>query len=163
VPLVEVVELLIPCILHCENHVGKKIITIVLRRQIDHYRGPKEEFLKDLQNTLQREVLGTQQSPSHWTLKHSNDPTGQVHLKTIQARNQVIRKLMEKFDVIVESVVTQSDGEFRAKLISAITSYKEGISLLTMHRNLSAEEKSYFRKRLMSFMTFGSNSLGKKA
>jgi hypothetical protein len=65
VPLVEVVELLIPCILHCENRVGEKIITILLRRQMDHYRGPKDEFLKDLQNTLQREVLGTQQSPSH--------------------------------------------------------------------------------------------------
>jgi hypothetical protein len=28
VPLVEVVELLIPCILHLENHVGEKVITI---------------------------------------------------------------------------------------------------------------------------------------
>jgi hypothetical protein len=148
---VEVVELLIPCILHCENRVGEKIITILLRRQMDQYRGPKDEFLKDLQNTLQREVLGTQQSPSHWTLKHSKDPTGQVRLEPIQARNQVIRKLMGKFDVIVESVVTQSDGEYRAKLISAITSYREGISLLTMHRNLSAEEKELFQEKIDVF------------
>jgi hypothetical protein len=84
-------------------------------------------------------------------LKHSKDPTGQVHLEPIQARNQVIRKLMGKFDVIVESVVTQSDGEFRAKLISAITSYREGISLLTMHRNLSAEEKELFQEKIDVF------------
>jgi hypothetical protein len=51
----------------------------------------------------------------------------------------------------VESVVTQSDGEFRAKLISAITSYKEAISLLTMHRNLSAEVKELFQEKIDVF------------
>ncbi len=30
VPLVEVIELLIPCILHLENRVGEKMITIIL-------------------------------------------------------------------------------------------------------------------------------------
>jgi hypothetical protein len=32
VPLVEVIEILISCIFHCENRVGEKIITILLRR-----------------------------------------------------------------------------------------------------------------------------------
>jgi len=30
VPLVDVIELLIPCILHCENRVGEKNLTILL-------------------------------------------------------------------------------------------------------------------------------------
>jgi hypothetical protein len=46
VPLVDVIELLIPCILHCENRVGEKILTIILRRQLDHFRGPKASFVE---------------------------------------------------------------------------------------------------------------------
>jgi hypothetical protein len=37
VPLVEVVELLAPCILHLENRTGEKIITIIIRKGLDLY------------------------------------------------------------------------------------------------------------------------------
>jgi hypothetical protein len=45
VPLVKVVELLIPCILHLENHIGEKIITIILRKGLDAFQGRKEDYI----------------------------------------------------------------------------------------------------------------------
>jgi hypothetical protein len=74
-------------------------------------------------------------------LKHSKDKDGNIQIEPFQVRNQVVRKMISKIDVIVEAAVPESDHDFRAKVISAVLAYKEAISLLTMHRNLSAEEK----------------------
>jgi hypothetical protein len=46
VPLVEVIELLIPCILYFENRIAEKIITIILRRFYDSWVGSKIEFIR---------------------------------------------------------------------------------------------------------------------
>ncbi len=51
-PLVEVVELLIPCILHCENRVAEKNLAILLRRQLNQFRGPKVEFVEATETVL---------------------------------------------------------------------------------------------------------------
>jgi hypothetical protein len=48
IPLVDVIEILIPCILHSEYHVGEKIITILLWRQQDQYIGSKMDFLDNM-------------------------------------------------------------------------------------------------------------------
>jgi hypothetical protein len=151
VPLVDVIELLIPCILHCENRVGEKILTIILRRQLDQFRGPKASFVERMDLSFRTEVLGSDVSPSHWRLKHSKDPDGKILLEPIQVRNQIARKMIAKIDVIVEAAVPDSDQDFRAKVISAVSAYKEAISLLTMHRNLSAEEKELFQDKIDEF------------
>jgi hypothetical protein len=44
-PLVEVMELLIPCILHLENRIAEKIVTIILWKGLDNYPGQKEAFI----------------------------------------------------------------------------------------------------------------------
>jgi len=43
ISLVEYVELLIPCILHLENRVGEKIITMILRKGLEFWNGPKKK------------------------------------------------------------------------------------------------------------------------
>jgi hypothetical protein len=151
VPLVDVVELLIPCILHCENRVGEKILTTILRRQLDHFHGPKASFIERMDYIFRTEVLGSVDSPSHWRLKHSKDKDGNIQIEPFQVRNQVVRKMISKIDVIVEAAVPESDHDFRAKVISAVLAYKEAISLLTMHRNLSAEEKEFFQDKIDEF------------
>jgi hypothetical protein len=49
VPLIEVLELLIPCILHLENRVGEKLITAILHKALDlQDLASKEEFIHEL-------------------------------------------------------------------------------------------------------------------
>jgi hypothetical protein len=100
-PLVEVIELLIPCILHLENHVAEKALTILFRRKLNEFHGPKIEFLNVIEMVLQIAVLGTIPSPSHWRLKHSKDANGQIILVPIQVRNQIGRKMIKKIDVLL--------------------------------------------------------------
>ncbi len=57
VPLVEVIELLIPCILHLENHVGEKMITIILRKAMDEFHGRKKDFQSKMNTTFKTKYL----------------------------------------------------------------------------------------------------------
>jgi hypothetical protein len=100
-PLVEVIELLIPCILHLENHVAEKVLTILFQRKLNEFHGPKIEFLNAIETVLQTAVLGTIPSPSHWRLKHSKDAYGQIILEPIQVHNQIGRKMIKKIDVLL--------------------------------------------------------------
>ena len=152
VPLVEVIEVLIPCILHCENRVGEKILTIILRRQLDRYRGPKEEFLCAMESCFQNEVLGSENSPSHWKLKYSRDNnSGQFQVDPFQLRNNIVRRMMDSIDIIVNAAMGEEDDEFKLRLLTALTCYKQAISLLTMHRYLNSDEKDSFQDLIDDF------------
>ena len=80
VPLVEVVELLIPCVLHLENRGNEKIITCILRYGFNQFMGSSSKtdasahtFIRGMQDVIQRQVLGTNECPSQWKLKWSKN------------------------------------------------------------------------------------------
>ena len=151
VPLVEIIEILIPCILHCENRVGEKIITIILRRQLDKFSGQKMDFIDAMDETFQTKVLGSVTSPSHWRLKHSKDSDGQLKLESLQVRNQTVRKMLDSIDIIVEDAAGESDDEFKTKMIFAVASFKEAMKILTTHRSLTEEEMERFQDKIDDF------------
>jgi hypothetical protein len=51
---VEFIELLIPCILHLENRVGEKILTMVLRLGMELWQGPKKKYIEKLETVFQQ-------------------------------------------------------------------------------------------------------------
>jgi len=61
ISLVEFVELLIPCILHLENHVGEKILTMILRKGLELFHGPKKGYFESLEALFQKRILGTEE------------------------------------------------------------------------------------------------------
>jgi polyhydroxyalkanoate synthesis regulator protein len=151
IPIVEIIEILIPCILHCENRVGEKIITIILRRQLDKFSGQKMDFIDAMDETFQTKVLGSVTSPSHWRLKHSKDSDGQLKLESLQVRNQTVRKMLDSIDIIVEDAAGESDDEFKTKMIFAVASFKEAMKILTTHRSLTEEEMERFQDKIDDF------------
>jgi hypothetical protein len=54
--LVELVELLIPCILHLENRVGEKMITIILRKALGDFQGRKDDFIARMDHFFQTQI-----------------------------------------------------------------------------------------------------------
>jgi hypothetical protein len=74
VPLVEVVEILIPCILHLENRVDEKIITTILRYAFNEFirksstEASAKASLNRIQDVFQKNILGTVDSPLQWKL-----------------------------------------------------------------------------------------------
>jgi hypothetical protein len=151
VPLVEVVELLIPCILHLENRVGEKNINMILRSQFDLYKGPKVEFIQQLTKTFQEKVLGTEESPAQWKLKYTQEKDSQIKIDKIQVRNQVARCMIKSVDAIIESAIPETEHQLGAKLISAVHKYHQGMKLLQQHRILTANEMELFQDYIDDF------------
>jgi hypothetical protein len=50
------VELLIPCILHLENRVGEKMITIILRKALGDFQGRKDDFIARMDHFFQTQI-----------------------------------------------------------------------------------------------------------
>jgi hypothetical protein len=147
-PLVELVELLIPCILHLENRIGEKIITMILRKGLDIYPNRKEEYITSMQNIFRMQVLGTEAAPSQWRLYSKKDNDGNVILEPISVRNNMSRCIINNIDKIIEGAIS---NETAGTLIVALSKYKEAIDLLTKHRELSEDEQDHFQDLIDDF------------
>ncbi len=152
VPLVEVIELLIPCVLHLENRCNEKILTSIIRLGFN-LSGSRSDanaknFILSLQCVIQSHILGTMEAPSQWKLKWSKGSDG-IIIDNIQVRNQVGRRIVSKIDKIIEEVV--EDISIRSKLIVALQYYSNAMELLLLHRALDEKEKNQFQDYIDDF------------
>jgi len=107
VPLVQIIEFLIPCILHLENRVGEKIISCIVKKGLDLYDlGAKEQFLGVLSRAFQTKVFGTESSPSQWKLRYSSEG-GSLSLEPIQLRNNNVRACLNSIDTTHSLLLTK--------------------------------------------------------
>jgi hypothetical protein len=81
--------------------------------------------------------------PSQWKLKYSQPTNEQIQLDNVQFCNQVGRSFLKKIDVLIEAAI--SEKPLRIQLVRAISFYTEGMSLITLHRNIKDEEKEHFQ------------------
>jgi hypothetical protein len=151
VPLMEMIELLIPCILHLENRVGEKIITMILRKGMERYKGQSTHYISKMQRIIQCNVLGSELSPSHWKLNYSKSLDGALQIEPIQERNSTVRHMMKSVDTIIEASFSDDDNERRNKLILACSKYSDAMQLLTLHRILTDEEQNTFQDLIDDF------------
>ena len=68
-----------------------------------------------MEEIIQRQVLGTEVSPSQWKLKWSKTADG-MKIDNVQVRNQVARKMLQHCDIIDEAAF-MDDDTIRPKLI----------------------------------------------
>lgn len=160
VPLVEVVELLIPCILHLENRVGEKMLTIILRKALDEYRGPKEDFLAHMNHTFKTKVLGSDQSPSQWKIPFTKDDNSNYKIEHIQVRNNVACCIIHEMDTIIEEAWQLQNTEQQRDLIAAITNYREAMKILLKHSEPSDEDIKDFQSLIDDFFEQWLNIFG---
>jgi hypothetical protein len=134
-----------------ENRVGEKNITMILQKGLELTPDASIDFVKSLQDVFQRDVLGTEESPSHWKLRYDQTDDGVIFIEAFQERNSMRRSMMEAVDCIIEAVTPVEQQQFRATLILACSKYQEAISLLTLHRILDDEEQEHFQDLIDDF------------
>jgi len=138
VPLVHYVELLIPCILHLENRAGEKIITMILRRGLEIWPGPKKEYLKRIEHTFQTEVLGTATAPAHWSLPYEGRKEEEIQIAHVSGRNEVVRVMIRQIHLIIAAAMPRNTM-LSSKLLTAVNKYSSAMSLLTQHREAAIQ------------------------
>jgi hypothetical protein len=151
VPLVEVVELLIPCILHLENRIGEKMITIILRKALNDFSGQKDDFISHMNNVFRTKVLGTEYCPSQWRIPVSKDSEENFKIEHIQIRNNVARSILNKMDTIIEQAWLLQDINWHRELISAVTKYREAMKILTRHSEPNDDDIEEFQSLIDDF------------
>jgi hypothetical protein len=145
--------LLIPCILHLENRVGEKMITIILRKAMDEFRGRKEDFQSTMNTTFKTKVLGTDSSPSQWKLPFAKDAEENLKLEHIQVRNNVARCIVREIDTIIEDAWASQNSEWQRELITAILKYRAVMQILLKHSEYTNEKN--FKVSLMTSLDNG--------
>jgi hypothetical protein len=106
-------------------------------------------FISSVQDVIQKQVLGTQESPSQWKLKWSKTADG-IKIDNVQLRNQVARKMLQHSDAIVE-VALPEEHTVRPKLIVGLQHYINAMNLLLQHRALSKDEQQLFQDHIDDF------------
>ncbi len=149
--LVELIELLIPCILHLENRIGEKMITIILRKALINFDGRKETFIHRMDTFFQTKVLGSEECPSQWRLPFGKDKDNNIVLEHVQVRNNVARCIVNDLEAIIEHSWEHHNVEVQCKLKVAIVNYRRAMELLKAHRELTAEEMELFQDYIDDF------------
>jgi len=150
VPLVEVVKLIIPCILHLENRVGEKIVTSILRHALDDFRGRKDDFIEKMNDVFKRKLFGSDVSPSQWKLPVTKEAK-QIKIDHVQVRNNVARCIVKNIDIIIEAACPPERIDLQMELFVAISKYRSAMELLTLHRELTEVECDQFQELIDEF------------
>jgi hypothetical protein len=144
VPLVNYVELLIPCILHLENRVGEKLLTMILRIGMDIWRSTRKNYVEDIETFFWTQVLGTAVSPAHWSLPHDGKSEADLCISKIPGRNEMIHHMVAKSDNIINACLP-GNQEISGKLQHAVNCYRGAMRLLNKHCNLTEDKVENFQ------------------
>jgi hypothetical protein len=127
----------IPCILHCENRVGLKLLSMLLQEGFanvkkgylfGHIRSEKERisaYAQRIENILNTVILGDEDGPAQWALPYDaeNKTVGIICLD-----NNRIRKILMEYELIVQASVTDPERSF--KYGTSVAHYRNAISIL---------------------------------
>jgi hypothetical protein len=113
----------VPCIMHCENRVGIKILTMIFIEGLSNYQGAKFADLDDISNLKREEIyinkvekivrgsiLGSYGSEAQWSLpveKQKNTEDNCRKIGTISMENYKVRKCINQIDQLIQISITE--------------------------------------------------------
>ena len=127
----------IPCILHCENRVGIKLLTMILLEGFSnaqqglifsHIRCVRDRinaFAECIQDIFNTQILGDDEGPAQWRVPMDDDGT---NVGVICLDNSRIRKVINKFELLVN--VSVCDATRIVKYNFCIPHYRDGMVIL---------------------------------
>jgi len=117
----------IPCIMHLENSVGEKIITVLLARAAEKYQSRSNartldsRFLESIQGIVNSRILGSETRPKQWKvpLSEKGDSITKVSLS-----NNKTRLFIDHISELIEFVFdSDEDAEMKNILTKMMEDY----------------------------------------
>jgi hypothetical protein len=92
----------VSCILHLENHCGEKFIKMLLLEGYDKKAtdGEKNKFLKDFEEIVNSQVLGTPTRKANWRIATTKDKDNHKCIKDQTSPNTHVRKFINNFPTL---------------------------------------------------------------
>ena len=145
----------IPCILHCENRVGLKILFMLLQEGFcnvkngtlfPHIRGENNRILayaQEIERILNNNILGDEDGPAQWVLPMDKDNKS---VGIICLDNNRIRKILNAFETLVAASIT--DDSRVVKYNTSVSNYRTGMVILRQRQNYSDEDVKLFQRHM---------------
>jgi len=147
----------IPCIMHLENRVGEKLITVLLAMAADRFqkrvksRNLSTRFANNIQHIVNTRILGTVTRPKQWKLPLSltNDGVGKVSLS-----NAKTRLFMDNISELVDYTFSSpEDAELKQIWDKMLQDYNEAMKILRKSSEHTDEDIKTFQLKIDSFFT----------
>jgi hypothetical protein len=142
----------IPCILHCENRVGIKLLTMVL---LEGFSNATEglvfgnicsldqriqAYVVRIQSIFNPVILGDADGPAQWVIPMNNEGT---NVGIICLYDNQIRKVLESFEIIIDASVMDATQIIKWKYY--IPNYRDAIEILCQKKEFTDEEIKRFQ------------------
>jgi hypothetical protein len=145
----------IPCILHCENRVGIKLLTLVLHEGFDnvkegllfgHIRSVNDRitaYIKEVERILNTVILGEDDGPAQWVLPYNPE---KKTVGIICLDDNCIQKILNHYELLVElSVCNQARLQ---KYNFGTNEYRNAMVILCQKREFVDEEIVMFQTHI---------------
>ena len=157
----------VPCIMHCENRVGIKIMTMLFIEGLSNYQGAKFDDLNDVRSKVEREnlyiekvqkvvrgsILGSIGNEAQWTLpveKEKNNNDGTRKIGTINMENYKVRKCIDNIDQLIDFSI--HDETRKIALWRCLSHYKKLMNIMRKaDGNYTNEELEQFSHHSKEF------------
>jgi hypothetical protein len=125
-----------PCILHCENRVGERILLDCLTEGINNNLGPKKqaEWEKVVTNVINTRLLGSMYRKANWYLKkNANNGLGHQSMP-----NYYAREFMDNIELVAD--ICFVDDKRKAEFLEMCHNYNMFIRCARKREDLTDEE-----------------------
>jgi len=145
----------IPCILHAENRIGIKILTMILmegfsnaleKKIFGNISSAKDRitaYAETIQEMLNNEILGDEDGPAQWSIPmHDNGKT----VGAITLDNNRIRLIMEDLERII--AVSIADDIRRDRYYYCIPEYRYAMQIVRQHNEFTDDDIVRYQKHV---------------
>ena len=134
----------IPCILHCENRIGIKLLTMLLIEGFSKAENQRiKVYAEQIQTIFNNRILGDDDSPAQWRLPMDDNGKneGIIHLD-----NNRIQKIISNFDALAN--VSISDHSQLLKYSYCIPQYRQGMIILWQQEEFTDGDVKKFQEHI---------------
>jgi hypothetical protein len=144
----------IPCILHLENRVGEKLVTVLLAMAANKYQQRSNcrtltRFANIIQDIFNTRILGSFTRPSQWKLPLSakGDSVAKVSLT-----NKKTRLVVDNILHLINFTFSDpADDEKKRVWLKLIEDYREAMKILRKRSEYTAEDIRSFQLKIYDF------------
>ena len=135
----------VPCIMHCENRVGIKLLTMLLIEGLSNFQGAnfahlastrsqkerEQLFVESIEKEISGNILGSYGNEAQWNLpveRRSNGDDSSLFIGTINMENYKVRKIIDNIENIIETCIPEV--EKKRKYRFCLKHYNETMKIL---------------------------------
>jgi hypothetical protein len=135
----------IPCVLHCENRCGEKILKMILLEgwdERDQDNSAREKMLVEVVRVVNTQILGKPKRPANWRIITTKDSDNRTTLGDQSMPNRHVRKFIEQIELITEVVIV--DEERRQSWNQVVGLWSNLMTKARQREDFSDEDIEFF-------------------